>query len=251
MLDAGSGPGRFTADLGAPGTARRVAVDLGREMLVELIDRWPRGNSADPIAFVVRGDAGQLPFPPATFDVVAALGNLVGFAGMQAPRVLGSVVDALAPGGTLLLEVAPGSGEHSRYLRRLPSSSVARLLRAPTRAVATRIEREGFAPEPMRKEVPGEFVRVDPVLLAVDLTSKGFRVEEMLAVAPALGADGDRTAAVARDPKAWEHLLMVEEQLGRTPERWSRAAAVLVAATAPGDVPPVGASVVAPKRRIK
>ncbi len=35
------------------------------------------------------------------------------------------------------------------------------------------------------------------------------------------------------DAKAWQHLLDGEETLGRTPERWPSAAAVLLAAVAP------------------
>jgi hypothetical protein len=110
--------------------------------------------------------------------------------------------------------------------------------------VAGRIAREGFAAEPRRRKVSGEFQRVDPGALRARLESRGFRVLEVVAVAPALGPDGVRAEAAARDSKSWGNLLEVEETLGRSPERWPTAAAVLMAALAPEEVgrrgPPSG-----------
>jgi hypothetical protein len=56
-----------------------------------------------------------------------------------------------------------------------------------------------------------------------------------MAVAPALGADADRVAAVAASPKAWSRLLELEEQLGREADRWAGAAAVLMAVSRASD----------------
>src|SRR5271170_1617127 len=39
-LDVGSGPGRFTARLGAIPASQRVAFDIGREMLQQLPEHW-------------------------------------------------------------------------------------------------------------------------------------------------------------------------------------------------------------------
>jgi len=247
-MDAGAGPGRFTAALGGPGSRHRVALDLGRAMLAEFRDRPGVGQGATDPTELVRGDAARSPFRDAAFGVVAALGNLVGFAGANEGRMLSELMRLVAPGGTLILEVAPGPGEHSRYLHRLPASSVRRLLRSPPRAVAGRIEREGFDAEPRRKKDDGEFRRISPGDLALELERQGFHVEERVAIAPALGSDRDRIAAVARDPKAWAHLLEVEEALGRSPDRSSLAAAVLLAAVAPPGGSPDRAG---PKRRIK
>ncbi|MGI0155194.1 MAG: class I SAM-dependent methyltransferase [Thermoplasmata archaeon] len=239
-LDVGSGPGRFTGRLGAPDTPRRVAFDLGGEMLEELRTRWPRGPGALPEPELVRGDAVRPPFAIGQVGLVAGLGNLIGFAGDEAPAILESLTSMLTPGGTLLLEVAPGPGEYSRYLRRLPAGSAARLLRSPLSAVAARVAREGFREAPARKQLPGAFRRVDPAKLRGRLVERGFAVEEVVAVAPALGPDGARIQVVREDPKAWGHLLELEEALGRSPEHWPAAAAVLVAAVAPGGGGPAG-----------
>ncbi len=52
----------------------------------------------------------------------------------------------------------------------------------------------------------------------------------MISVAPSLGPDPDRIAAVQGDPAAWRRLLEVEEAVGRSPARFSVASALLVAA---------------------
>jgi hypothetical protein len=61
----------------------------------------------------------------------------------------------------------------------------------------------------------------------------GWVVLEAMAVAPALGFDPERIAAVRPVPRAWTHLLEVEEALGRIPERWEGAAAMMVALRRP------------------
>lgn len=166
------------------------------------------------------------------FGTVAVLGNTLGFAGDDSDRILAAAEELVAPSGTLLLEVAPGPGESSRYLGRLPERAVARLLRAPVQAVLPRVLREGFDPEPPRKESPGGFRRIDASALRERLRGAGWAVRETLAVAPGLGPRPRRIAAVSEDPKAWTHLIEMEEALGRDPKRWPRAAAVLVAASA-------------------
>ncbi len=230
-LDAGSGPGRFTPVLAPGRSARAVALDLSRKMLDELRDRWVSSGPAPSRPDLVVGDAAFPPFSEAVFDVVVGLGNLVGFAGPESGRLLDRLRGLVRPSGRLVLEIAPGPGEHSRYLARLPARSVARLFRSAVPLVTLRAGREGYVAERWRKDHPGTFDRPAAEVVRTDLERTGFRVDEVMAVAPALGPDPLRIAAVATDPKAWTHLVAVEEQLGQHPERWVRAAAVLVAAT--------------------
>jgi len=216
---------------------RRVAVDIGPAMLRELEDRWESGRPHAPLPDLVRANALRTPFVSHAFGLVAALGNLLGFAEAQSDRLVEEVTRLVAPGGSVLLEVAPGPGERSRYLHRLPPTSVARLFRSAPGIVSGRIVREGFTVEPKRRAVPGEFRRFAVDELRARLESGGFRIAEVVAVAPALGADATRATAVAHDRKAWDHLLEVEERLGRSAERWPDAAAVLLAAEAPSEGP--------------
>ena len=229
-LDVGSGPLRFTRSIGGA-SVRHVALDLSQEMLrrgrVEI--RPEDAASTD----VVRGDGLRPPFPTGAFQCVALLGNSLGFAGSRGQDLLAAVLDLVAPSGTAVLEIAPGPGERSRYLSRLPPGSVGRLLRSPVPLIEARVRGEGFTVEPARRADPGDFARWDASALTARLRGRGFGVRDTLAVAPALGPDADRTAKVRADPKAWSHLLELEERLGRDPDRWPRAAAVLVAATLP------------------
>jgi SAM-dependent methyltransferase len=231
VVDVGSGPGRFLPHLGSEG-AGRVALDLSFEML----RRVARKGRRPP--HLVRGDGLAPPFVRGGFAEVAVLGNAIGFAGEGAETFLDSVGDLVRPNGILLLEVVAGPGERSRYLSRLPRTSLARLLRAPVRAVVARADREGFAPESVRRKENGAFRRFAPQALGERYRSAGWEVRETLAIAPALGAVPEALEAVRLDAKAWAHLTELEEAVGRRPERWPRAAAVLLALAPPA--PPKG-----------
>ncbi len=234
-LDLGSGPGRFTRTIGAPPSCP-VAVDVSLEMLRAARRHWVDGPPG-PRPQVLRADGLAPPFPDAAFGTVALLGNTLGFAGASHDRLLANARGLVAPEGLLILEIAPGPGERSRYLARLPPTSVARLLRSPVRAVVPRVEREGYDRIPERRSDAGEFYRVGPGGLGRSLADAGWAVEECLAVSPAVGPLASVVAAVRTDEKAWDHLIELEEALGRRPEHWDDAAAVLLAARAPVAAP--------------
>ncbi len=225
-IDLGAGPGRFTRSLGGP-QGRSVAFDVSREAL-----RHPA--MAGTLAVVrVRGDARTPPFRAESFRTVLAFGNLLGFAEDDGPRALAAARTLVASGGRLLVEIAPGPGERSTYLARLPPTASARLLRSPVRAVVGRVGAEGFRTEPLRRATPGSFVRWTVDQLTGPAVRDGWVVRETVAVAPSLGPALDHIATVRSDPKAWSNLLDVEETLGRAPERWRSAAALLVALERP------------------
>jgi SAM-dependent methyltransferase len=225
-LDAGAGPGRFSPSVGAP-SSRHVALDLSRAML--LLGR-ELGASRSELTGVDRvlGDAAKPPFRPGTFSEVALVGNALGFEVAEGAALLASVEALVAPGGTLLVEVAPGPGERSRYLSRLPPGAVRRLLGAPVAAVLPRVVREGFRTEPERHSTSA-FRRWSPKELLDRWGQLGWVVREVVAVAPALGPDAERLEEIAQDPKAWSRLLELEETVGVGPARWPSAAAVLLA----------------------
>jgi hypothetical protein len=180
----------------------------------------------------VLGDASRPPFRSAVFTEVALVGNALGFEAAEGAALLDSVEALVGEGGTLLLEVAPGPGERSGYLGRLPPTAVRRLLDAPLAAVLPRVLREGFRLEPERHR-PTSFRRWRPAELLDRWRTGGWGVREVVAVAPGLGPDRDRLEEVARAPKAWSRLLELEERLGADPARWPHAAAVLLAVARP------------------
>lgn len=225
VLDVGAGPGRFSLLLGG-GRANTILLDLSAEMLRRAREELGP-EPGRPVSFVC-GDANRPPFPEHAFSLVAALGNVVGFlpgVTWPAPVPLGGLV---GQGGKLLIEIVPGVGERSSYLTRLPPTAVARLLRSPLSLVRGRVLREGFRVVPRKVATDHGFRRLSPRPLQGGLPI-GWQVEEVVAVAPALGFDLPRLTAVRADPKAWRNLLLLEEELGRMPERWDHAAAVLVA----------------------
>ncbi|HTP54016.1 MAG TPA: methyltransferase domain-containing protein [Thermoplasmata archaeon] len=228
-VDLGAGPGRFTSALGAP-ESRRVALDLSREMLTFRPSPRP-GTPTGPSARVDRvvGDALAPPFADGSFQAAALLGNSLGFAAEASEPMLAAAERLVTPGGTLVVEIAPGPGERSRYLARLPEGAVGRLFSAPVAAVVPRIHREGFAVEP-RRHRSDSFRRWDAEALHGRWKGSGWTVLETLAVAPCLGPDPASIARIHADPKAWGHLFEVEERVGREPARWGEAAAVLIAA---------------------
>lgn len=231
-LDAGSGPGRFTLDLG-PEPGRIVAIDLSGEMLLGARRRFeesPAGTERP--AALVRGDLAVPPFRPGGFGTVALLGNGLGFAGTLGGGMLDAVEQLVEPSGLLLIEIAPGSGERSRYLARLPPSTIGRLMAAPVPLLSARVSSEGFRGEP-RRHVERGFRRWTAAEVHERFRREGWTVEETCAVAPCLGPDPERLAQVRAGTKAWDHLLELEEALGRRPERWPSAAAVLVAVRRP------------------
>ncbi len=225
VLDVGAGPGRFSPFLGGKST-HPVLLDLS----VEMLRRARQDLSTEVLEGreFVRGDASSPPFTERSFSLVAALGNLVGHMPQLAWPSLDPLESLVGERGKLLVEIVPGFGERSAYLSRLPPRAVARVLRSPLSLVRGRLVREGFLPVPRRAATDHGFRRLSPASLT-GANRKGWRVEEMMAVAPALGFDPDRLEATRDDPKAWAHLLELEEELGHLPARWENAAAVLVA----------------------
>ncbi|MFZ0892070.1 MAG: methyltransferase domain-containing protein [Thermoplasmata archaeon] len=230
-LDVGPGPGRFSAGVGSS-TATHVLADLSLEMLRYARGHLGKGERAGRYDYI-RADGIRVPFPPHRFSEVVALGNTLGFAEESASRLLESLAECVAASGTLILEIAPSSGERSRYLRRLPARAVGRLFEAPVSVIQSRIEREGFDPVPSDPGDRHRFRRLKSEEIREWMTDSGLTVEESLAVAPASGLESDRIQAVQKNPKAWAHLIELEERLGRIPARQLSAAAVLVAARAP------------------
>lgn len=239
IADVGSGPGRFSDDIG-PSDAPRVLVDLSDEALREARGRDRAVRRSRGPWHYVRGDARAPPLRPGRFGTVVLFGNVLGFAGPDGERVLDHCLSLAAPDGVVLIESVAGPGERSRYLGRLPPGAVRRAMRAPPSWLGRRIGVEGFAREPPRKRSESEsFLRWGPEELREALLRRSFAVREILAVAPLLGADPLRAEAVRQDPESWDRLLALEEQLGAAPPRVRAAAAFLVAAVrseAPGEV---------------
>lgn len=231
--DVGSGPGRFTRFLGGD-PDRRVLVDLSLEMLREARRRARGSGTSRGTPHLLRGDGLRPPIRAGALSLAALLGNPLGFQGEQAAALLARTAELVGESGTLVLESAPGPGERSVHLSRLPDGALLRFLRAPRSWAAGRVLAAGFRPVPGRAREHGTFRRIPLDEIEERLQSAGFEIREVLSVAPCLGADAERLGPVRADPHAWSGLLALEEAMGVVPERWPRSAALLVAAARVG-----------------
>ncbi|MFZ0829848.1 MAG: class I SAM-dependent methyltransferase [Thermoplasmata archaeon] len=229
-LEIGPGPGRFTRRIGHSDD-RVTLLELSRAMLERVRADSPRNARFE--FDLVQGDAVAPPFRPMRFHRVAMLGNVLGFAERDAPELLKRACALVAPGGRLLIEFVAGGGERSKYLHRLPTGAIARLFAAPVRALQPRVLREGFEPVRERDTGARRFRRFATADVQARLRAAGFEIKETVAVAPCLGNDASRLTAIRAAPRAWGHLLELEEAIGREPNRQSDAAALLVAAERP------------------
>jgi SAM-dependent methyltransferase len=118
VLDAGVGAGRF-ADVASRWGAYVAGVDLSYAVEAARRNFEHRGN-----VFIAQADIGALPFAPATFDVIFAIGVL-----HHTPDPRGSfmkLVPLLKPGGTLAVWVYPPDPDYLarkpwvRFVNRLP-----------------------------------------------------------------------------------------------------------------------------------
>jgi SAM-dependent methyltransferase len=112
VLEVGCGAGRFTEILLGAG-ARVVAVDLS-----SAVDANFANNGAHPQLLICQADVMSLPFAPAQFDVVVAIGMIQHTPDPE--RTIAELCAQVAPGGLLALDhYAPGGqGNRSRRLLR-------------------------------------------------------------------------------------------------------------------------------------
>ncbi|MFG1530542.1 MAG: class I SAM-dependent methyltransferase [Thermoplasmata archaeon] len=224
-LDLGCGPGRFLAPPNlAPSSW--VGIDLSREMLRRAAGEVRKPSRPD----LIRADGLEPPFRPGVFSWVQLLGNVLGFSGEFGPELLDATLALVRPGGRFLVEIAPGPGEASRYLLRLPPTVVRRLLDGKGHGLLSAIEREGFRPVRSEAEPGVGFRRWSAAEILRYLRDRNFDPLEVMAIAPLLGSDPERIEAAAASPTTWRSLLQWEEAVGRNPDRWWAAAAVILVA---------------------
>lgn len=135
VLDAGSGPGRFTAELVRVG-AEAVALDISPGQLEQLRARLP-----DVEAHV--GDVTDLSrFPDAAFDVSVCFGGPLSYVLDRADDALAELVRVTRSRGHILLSVMSLAGTIVHYI-----SVLLDLARRDGTARQDEIVRTGFLPE--------------------------------------------------------------------------------------------------------
>lgn len=115
LLDVACGSGAFLAQ--HAGGVRRVAgIDLS-DIQIDLARRKLDERIAAGTAEIVKGDAGWMPWPDASFTVVSCVSSFETFPDPQ--KVLSEVFRVLRPGGRVVLNigerVAPGTQTHRMW----------------------------------------------------------------------------------------------------------------------------------------
>jgi ubiquinone/menaquinone biosynthesis C-methylase UbiE len=121
ILELGSGTGRVTLPVGRVATVPLTGIDRSASMLAYARRRLRHARLASRVR-LVRGDIRMLPFSERTgFDLVMApygiLQSLVSESDLS--QTLRSVVQVLAPGGTIGIDLVPDLPQWSEYRDRI------------------------------------------------------------------------------------------------------------------------------------
>ena len=123
VLDAGCGPGRFTAVASHLG-ARVTALDMSERQLELAREKIEQADLLERVDSFVRADIADLSqIPDGHFDVVVCYGGALSYVCEQRHQAAAELVRVVRPGGVLLVSVM------SRY------GNIANLVRRPTLSV--------------------------------------------------------------------------------------------------------------------
>jgi ubiquinone/menaquinone biosynthesis C-methylase UbiE len=217
VLELGPGPGRFTPTLRRATRARIVALDLSREML-RAARRRARGKAGFAPVHWVQGAGEHLPLSTQCVDAAVALGNIVSFAADDGPALLKELGRVVRPNGLLIVDFAsPAAATQEFFYLASRRRLLPRVLRRPRRYFIDRVLTTGFQPlDPDRLAIWAfRFYTVKEAEKAI--ARAGFRLLDVMSVAP-IAATQNRIAAIARrERRTWEALLRIEERVGRRP----------------------------------
>jgi SAM-dependent methyltransferase len=166
----------------------------------------------------VQGAGEHLPIASRSIDQAVVFGNVVCFATVDGPRLLGELGRVARHGARLLVDFASPAAATQEFfqiaaeLRWLP-----RILRTPDRYFLDRILSSGFQPYAPSRMAYWEFQFYTVEQARRELARAGFRVIDTMSIAP-IAAFQDHVAKTAhREPRTWEALLRIEERIGRRP----------------------------------
>ena len=230
LLELGPGPGRFTAILRRRPRRSVVGLDLSRKTLQSARRRNPPSSSLAPVHWV-RGAGEFLPIAPRSVDSVVAIGNIVSFAATDGPALLREIARVLRPGGLFLADFAtPVAATQEFFHVAAERRTLGRVLRRRRFYLIDQVLATGLQPYAPHRLGRWEFKFYTAEEASQALSRAGFRVQEIMSIAPVARMDNRIIAAARRDKRAWQALLEVEERVGHRPGVLETGDGFLVAA---------------------
>ena len=214
VLDAGCGPGRFTAVAAQLG-ATVTALDISERQLALAKQRVSEANMLDRVDGFVRADISDLSmFPNDYFDVVVCYGGALSYVCDQRYKATSELVRVVRPGGVLLISVMSRLGTICNLVRRATMT----VLRDPEAWHVSQVAETGDNPgfpsaavnmqhPPMHMYTSGELRNLLPGCSMLELAGSNVTTFEGSAA----------LSEVATDTKAWETAVNLERRMNAEP----------------------------------
>lgn len=217
VLELGPGPGRFTAVIRRLARGPVIAVDLSRRSL-KAARRSSRDGRGLPRVHWIQGAGEHLPLTTGSVDAAVALGNILGFAARDAPKVMEELRRVLRPGGLLVADFPSPAGAVQEFLHGLSQDRrLQKVLRNPRLYLIDSVLATGYQPFAPARLAKFECQFFTAGEARETLARHGFETLDVMSVAP-LTAFQDRSPSIAHQEKrTWEALLRLEECVGRRP----------------------------------
>ncbi len=214
-VELGPGPGRFTPILRERQRARVIGVDLSRKSLLAASRRARRRPNLAHVDWI-QGAGEHLPFANLSIDTLVALGNIVSFASLETQVLLKELARVAKPQARLILDFpSPASSAQEFFYVAAQGGFLPRVLRRPRYYLVDQVLSSGFQPYAPARLGRWEFRFFTVAEARRELSRAGFRIADVMSVAP-IAALQDRIVSIARrNPRTWESLLRIEERLGR------------------------------------
>ena len=227
VLDAGCGPGRFTATAAKLG-ASVTALDLSEHQLELAKQTIGEAGLLEAVDAFIPADITDLSlFPDGQFDAVICYGGALSYVCEQRHRAASELVRVVRPGGILLVSVMSRYGALANVLR----CPVMPFLKDPEGEQLWRIaedgDRSGFPSPRVNMEHPPMYLYTSDELRTL---LPGCRVLE-LAGSNVTTFEGSTTFdEVTGDPQAWDTAVELERRLNSQPGLVDNGGHIIMAA---------------------
>ena len=232
VLDAGCGPGRFTATVAKLGAAV-TALDLSERQL-QLAEKNIREKGLlGRVNDFVPGDITDLSlFPDGYFDVVVCYGGALSYVCEERDRAASELVRVVRPGGTLLISVMSRYGRMANLVRR-PAMPI---LEDPEGWHVWRVAEDGDLPgfpsprvnmehPPMHLYTSGELRELLPGCRTLELAGSNVTIFE----------GSTDIEEVFGDQQAWSTVVRLERELNSRPGLVDSGSHMIMASQRLGD----------------